>query len=904
MKNHAQELFLLTTNLAQLKDRDRIISFLIESMHDIFSGYSFEWISELKVESENAVEVSTRNKNFGFIKYYSESADEIIQDLIYNSGQLLALILEKLEQENLLIDQKNHLQILVDEQTKHLVASRDEIKSITENTPDIIFRFDKNFRHLFVNSNVTKFTGIKPEDYIGKTHRDLGLPENMCSYWESKINEVFNNEKILDTDYEFPLNEQKITLDLRMIPEYSRNGELISVLSITRDITERKTAEDILKETIQNLKLALDASKAGIWDWDIEKNTFYWSPEFLKIFDMPLDTIPGFESWSKTVHPDDREFAAMKIQEAIDDKKDLINDYRLLLSDGKICWIRAVGKVFYENDKSVRMIGLCMDITERKQAEERILISEKKYRNIFEHAQEGIFQTNLDGSYLSVNPSLAKMFGFDSPDELITSRTDISKESYSNPEDRENFLRIMEEVGYVKGYEYEVKRKDGSKIWLYEDAQAVKDEFGKIKYFEGFVVDISERKLVEEQLIKQNKEIEAQYESYMILNEILRQTNYDLEIAKNRAEESDKLKTAFLQNMSHEIRTPLNGILGFSNLLQDEDISKEEIHEFTGVIQQSGNRLLEIVNNVLDISKIETGQIVINKKSISVNALLTDLHSFFNPIAKLKELQLNYHNFFDDEHSLIYTDEVKLNQILTNLVNNAIKFTRSGSIDFGYTIEDNLIQFFVKDTGIGISSEHHAKVFDRFTQIDLSVTQGFEGAGLGLAICKGLVEMLGGRIWLESEINSGTTFYFDLPYLSSSTDNPTGTEKNKSNFGEKKIKILIAEDDFTSFKYLSIALKNEKLILLHAETGVQAVEIVKNTPDIDLILMDIRMPVMNGFEATIQIKKIRPDLPIIAQTAYAFSEERDKILAIGCDDYLSKPINKDLLMNLIEKYIN
>jgi len=277
-------------------------------------------------------------------------------------------------------------------------------------------------------------------------------------------------------------------------------------------------------------------------------------------------------------------------------------------------------------------------------------------------------------------------------------------------------------------------------------------------------------KLKNKQIEIQNKKLSQFNRDLILQNEEKEKRAEELIVAKERAEESDRLKTAFLQNMSHEIRTPLNGIIGFSDLLNSENITKAEIKSYTTIITQSGKRLMEIINNILDISRIQTGQIKIEQKIISVNSLFADLLSFFSPLAGTKNINMRCPNL-DGKGIIIYTDELKLHQILVNLINNAIKFTKSGNIDFGCEEEENFVKFYVKDTGIGIPKELFEKIFDRFVQVEKSLTRDYEGAGLGLAISRGFVELLGGKIWVESEIGKSTTFYFNLPYVKDVTIN-------------------------------------------------------------------------------------------------------------------------------------
>ena len=792
------------------------------------------------------------------------------------------------------------------------------------------------------------------------------------------------------------LSDVNTPLVLHLTGRASENGENFLITAV--DITERKRAEGEAKQE-QSLSEAIVDSIPGTF-YVLDENGLYlrWNAYQRDEIVGKHDDLVAKTNAADTIHPDDRAFVQSKIANVLINGIDEIIEGRVLLRGGPAFrWLVMTGRRIMIKGRPC-LVGIGIDITEHKLAEEALHESEEKFRNIFENAQEGIFQTNINGTYISVNPAFAKMFGFDSPEELIHDSLDISKDSYYDPMERDKFLRMMEEKGFVKGYEYEVKHKDGSKLWFYEDSRAVKDENDRIQYFEGFVVDITERKLAEEkqqlqitalnaaanaivitnsegtiewvnsafttltgyefdeaigknpsELVKSGMHDNSFYQNLwdtILAGEIWRgetinrrkngtlynemqtitplietdgkikyfisikediterkRAEQELTIAKERAEESDKLKTAFLQNMSHEIRTPLNGIIGFSRLLNSDNLSKEDIQEFTSMITVSGERLIEIVNNVLEMSKIQTGQVKIVSEPIVINSLLSDLYDFFSHLAEEKNISLNYHNT-DDFGRTIYSDEGKLHQIFSNLINNSLKFTKSGSIDFGYDIIDNKIRFYVKDTGIGIPEDMHDKIFERFIQAELSISRNYEGAGLGLAICKGLVEFLGGEgIWLESEINKGTTFYFTLPYNEGFVQTQEDKENPENSLKYVKSKILIVEDDWVSSQYLIRFFEESNITVIHAVNGEQAVELVKITPDIDLILMDIKMPVMDGIEAAILIKQIRPKLPIIAQTAYAFIEEKQKILSAGFDDYISKPYDTKIMNALIDKYL-
>ena len=376
----------------------------------------------------------------------------------------------------------------------------------------------------------------------------------------------------------------------------------------------------------------------------------------------------------------------------------------------------------------------------------------------------------------------------------------------------------------------------------------------------------------------------------------------ELIIAKQKAEESDRLKSAFLQNMSHEIRTPMNAICGFSNLLGNPQLSEEKRNSFINIIQNSSTQLLSIVTDILTISALETQQEKINIQSTSINGTVLELFSAFKPLANNRKLTLDYQLHLSDDDSEIYTDKAKLSQILTNLLTNALKFTYNGNIEFGYerSKDSEMLQFYVKDSGIGIREEDHEKIFEHFRQADLTTSQKFGGTGLGLSISKAFVELLGGKIWLESEYEKGSTFFFTIPYQR--VNQPCKPSSTAVQTSDHSSTILVAEDEEYNYLYIEELLKPLNVKVIHAKNGKEAIEIAEDNDDIALILMDIKMPIKNGYDAAVIIKELKPSLHIVAQSAYALDSEKSKYIDIF-DEYITKPIKADELTGTVAKYI-
>ena len=384
-----------------------------------------------------------------------------------------------------------------------------------------------------------------------------------------------------------------------------------------------------------------------------------------------------------------------------------------------------------------------------------------------------------------------------------------------------------------------------------------------------------------------------------------KEIEHKLTIAKNKAEESDHLKSAFLANMSHEIRTPMNGIIGFADLLKDPELTGEEQQKYLGVIERSGARMLNIITDLIDISTIEAGQMSLKDEVVNLKDELNKIYSFFVHDANMKGLQMNLKCPEIKQNFEFRTDLNKFQKIFKNLLKNSIKYTDEGVIEIGYTENENQIQFFVKDTGIGIPKDKQDIIFKRFVQADSSLSSAYEGAGLGLSITHSYVDMLGGNLWVQSEEGIGSQFYFTIPFKNQKHTEDLKEVSTKKGISMNELKektILIAEDQKSSDVYLTAIVKNLCKDIEHVQTGIGAIEACTHNKDIELILMDIKMPEMSGYEATKRIRKFNKDLIIIAQTAYALPGDREKSLAAGCNDYIAKPIHKDDLVKLISKY--
>ena len=510
-------------------------------------------------------------------------------------------------------------------------------------------------------------------------------------------------------------------------------------------------------------------------------------------------------------------------------------------------------------------------IEELHNANEMLGESEVRYRNIFNNRHIIMFLIDPENAtVVDVNPAAEEYYGRMREEFIGMKVADI------NVLTEDLIKNLMDEVLHKGKSAFELKHKLSN---------------GEIRDVEVFTGPI---KVNRKELI------------YSIVTDITERKNSRQELiqAKVKAEENDKLKSAFLNNMSHEIRTPMNGILGFSSLLMQEGLTDEKRREFIRIIENSGEQLVRIIDDIIDYSRIETGQVQVVKKEFGLNEMLDTLLAMLEQEAgkRNKNVELRLHKGLPNGNDAIVSDRGRLAQIITNLAMNALKFTEKGFIETGYLIQGRQIEFYVKDTGIGIPVHDQEKVFDRFHQANIDIARSYSGTGLGLSIAKGLTELLGGNIDFISTQSTGTTFFVRIPY--EQAVHGKSRKKVSSSITDFHGKtILVAEDVPESMELINSYFSGSGALIVKAANGKEAVELITGNQNIDVVLMDIRMPVMDGLEAMKAIKKIRPGMPVIAQTAYAMSIDRSLFLDNGFDDYISKPLDKRSLMLITGKYL-
>ncbi len=784
------------------------------------------------------------------------------------------------------------------------------LQAVMDTIPVRVFWKDTTSKYLGCNKRFAIDAGFKnPEDIIGKTDTDLIWKKSANRFLKSD-NEVLNNN-ISILNYE---ENQEIEgkadgwVKKSKIPLKDEKGKIIVILGTYEDITNIKKSKDKLKEREQTIRYIQEGVSSAVGEKFFETIILKLGKTLKADYTLVGELAGKKMDKIKTISLCYRGRIISNIEYELKG-----SPCEQVISNGKCRYPRNVSKLFPNDlllkdlgiegyigfplfNKENKPIGIIVSMyknpiddsrfgetilkifstrttneIERLKSEIALKQSEEQYKKLADATFEGIVYTH-NGIVIEANQQIANMLGY-KMEELIN----LEVKRFVHPEDSELVIsKIKKDI--QEPYEHRSIKKDGSVIYVEVRGKTILHH-GKTMRLTA-IRDITKRKLIE----------------------------LDLKDSKHKAEESDRLKSAFLANMSHEIRTPMNGILGFVGLLNNPNISSEKREKYLNIINASSEQLLGIINDIIEISKIESGQVKVIHRKTNINNILDNLFSQYDLDKKLKNkenIKLSVSKPLENNDCEILTDDIKLKQILTNLLSNAIKFTEKGEIEFGYHVKKEFLEFYVKDTGIGISKDKHQIIFERFRQEDESQTRKFGGTGLGLAISKALSELLGGKIWIESKKNNGAAFIFNIPFRKIDSKNFYETDnKELVNYNWKNKKILIVEDTDFARQFLEEALEDTQVNIITAINGKEAIKKYHEIPAPDLILMDIQLPDINGFDVTRQIKQYNPEIPIIAQTAYGMSGDKEKAITAGCDDYISKPIIIKELLNKIHHFLN
>ena len=675
--------------------------------------------------------------------------------------------------------------------------------------------------------------------------------------------------------------KEYLTKDNRTVPVeltvkgmFDADGNLQNYVAFIVDVTERRKRKMELLKTQRMLNETARIGKIGGWEYNFENKQQSWTEEVYSIFDVD----PDFDIREESV----QSFFTEKDQQVMQEKMRLSStqgnsfelDFSIVSNKGFEKSIMISGIPVKEDSGIKRVHGIIRDISEEKRKEKALFDLEASYRGLFNSVNDAIYILDRNLKFLDINDGAVTMY--QQPREWLLGKTPeaVSAEGMNDMLQVANYVSKSYD-GAFQEFEFWGVRKNGE-VFL-KNVRTYPGKYRGEKVVLAMARDITRNKQIEQEILR----------------------------AKEIAEESDQLKSAFLANMSHEIRTPMNGILGFTDLLKMGDPLSETQSKYVDIIHKSGTRMLTLINDLIDISKIESGQIELYLHQVDIIELVNDAYLFFKPEAASKGLELNLSIAEDVGELSIITDYDKLYAVLTNLIKNALKYSDVGKISFGVQVQEKVLQFFVKDEGVGMDEETLSMVFERFVQGKKQNKKAIQGAGLGLAIAKAYIELMGGEITVESEPKVGTNFLFSIPILNAVGFE--GEEESDTDFdlpeSENSLKVLIVEDDETSAHLLHIYLEELTPNVSVVNNGMEALIFCRDNPDLDFVFMDLRLPVLNGLEATRQIRAFNKDVTIVAQTAFGLQGDREKALEAGCNEYIPKPINRDELFALIKNFI-
>ena len=841
--------------------------------------------------------------------------------------------------------------------------------------------------YVSVNEGFQHVTGYSEEEIIGKTSFEVSIWVDSDDR-DNLVRGLKSDGKVANLETRFRMKDGTIKYGMMSATIIDLEG-VPHILSLTRDITQRKEIETALKESETRYRELIELAPDGILLGSHEGIITGANSNMLKLSGRTLNELIG-KNINILFLPEELKIVPLRY-DLLQKGESVTTERNIIRTDGMMVPIEMHTKMM--PDGSYQLI--CHDITGRRKSEDEL----RKLSRAVEQSPASIVITDTYGKIEYINQKICEITGY-TREELIGKNPRIWSSLEKTPAEYKEFWDTIIAGNDWKG-EFHNRKKNGELYWESATVSSIKNEKNEITHFLGIKEDITLRKILEEKTIASEqryrelflynpipsyifdettlefievndatvfnygfsreeftsmtlKDIRLSEDIPDLLNEVKKLgkdvfhstnmrhrrkngTAFPVEItshslpeknnrktrlvmaiditesvkaaeqmtlAREKAEASDRLKTTFLNNISHEVRTPLNGILGFTEIIAQPDLSVQDKKDSILMLTESSYRLLNTITNYMDISLLTSGSMTVVKMDFFPVMILRKIFDHYKTICSDRNLELFLEIPEQSENLSVRSDKEIFQKVMTHLLDNAVKFTEKGSIHFGYKIMEDQLEFFVKDTGFGISKYSLDNIFNRFIKEDHGPARQSEGSGLGLSIAKGMIEIIGSTIKVESEVGVGSSFSFSIPLLKQHMESVSYALNQENEKLAGITLILVAEDDQTNFFYLNALLKLETgATVIHASNGREAIELFKANPDIGLILMDMKMPDIDGFEAIRQIKQIRQDVPVIAITAYAMSGDKERILAAGCDGYISKPISKKNLLKKMGEFV-
>lgn len=739
------------------------------------------------------------------------------------------------------------------------------LEAIVHSLPDIVFLIDSKGTYLDVLTDKESLLYKEREFLLGKTFIEV-LPENVATIAMESIKRVIETSIQDAIEYSLEIDGQ-IKWFEGHISKVKTVGSQNLIFWVS-DITKRKNIQRKIEANEYKLERAQQIARIAYFEWDLVNDQTFISEQLQDLLNLPAGESISMRRYLGYLNSNDKAIISKALREDIIANRTFDHEYTIELK-GEKCYHVINCELIEEGNIPTYIFGIIQDVTQIRYLENERLLKMDEKNAMLSAIPDMMFIQDKNGAFLDFHAPKGQYKNLVYEPEFFLGKSPM--EVLPPNIAAENIQKVKQVIrtGQHVIHEYQLNLE------------------GRNAYFESRLVPG-----VKGTVLSIVREVTAK-----------KQADRELVRAKMLAEESDRLKSAFLANMSHEIRTPMNGVIGFAELLLQEDIPQDEKKEYFNIIEKNSHQLMQLIDDIIDISKIEANVLKVYKVDFNINDLLKDLERIYLKEVDMsaKSIQLEFNGLADRQQGWIYTDKTRLIQILQNLISNALKFTETGTITVDITVQNEELNFTIRDSGIGIPELAQKQIFERFRRLENTADKLYRGTGLGLTVTKGLVELLGGQINVKSIDGEGSEFVFSIPYQSGRK-----VEEKNEEFTHWEpfhgLDVLIVEDEETSYYYLASIFKKNKVKVYRAKTGYEAIEIVKNQ-NVDLILMDIRLPELNGYDATRYIKKLAPDIPIIAQTAFAMADDAQKAKEAGCDDYVTKPISSMLLLNKMKRLL-